>query len=202
MALLAWMFAMTSTTRQSSSSRLKARDPLDEPIVVNPWVVGVMAARRTAEAEAAVWREADTWIREEKLRKLSLLARRYKIDITHDHGWSLLALKLAEERYDGFRVVDREQGKKRGRPPGSTKIGGRDLVKAVFFERQPADRGISNACKRLTRKKGRWKNADPKSLETQYYAFLRSTKDLSDAAKANPFIQRLEQAARAATDKP
>jgi len=189
------------TSQRKRFSKSPDGDPLKEPIVKpQPLLVALMSNGKSPEAQAAMWRAADTWPIQEKYRKLGLLACRYKIDVSSNDGWILLALRLAEEIYEGFRVVEVPQpAKRRGRPSGSTKIGGLDLVKAVELAKLPTDRGILDACRRLTRR-GRWKNENPKSLQTQYYAHLRKMKKVLEAAneawEADPLIRRLEEAAK------
>jgi hypothetical protein len=193
---LAWVFAMT---RRNLSAGNKC-DPLDEPIVrIDPLILGLLAHRKTPEGRTAIWREADAWVIDQKIAKLVLLAQRHGFYGAKDSGW-LLALRLAEERFDGFRVVDGppKKARKVGRPLGSTKIGGIELVKAVESARRANDCGIKEACKILTRK-GPWKNENQASLQTQYYVWLREAKAKMakmKAFRADPLMRRLERAAR------
>jgi hypothetical protein len=175
-------------------------DPLDEPIVrIPPVLLGLLGSRKSPEERSAIWREAELRLIEQRLAKLRLVAQRYGIAVGTDGAWILAtALQLAEERFEGLRVVDAPR-KRRGRPVGSTKIGGLDLVKAIDFARLPDDRRLLDACTRLTRKRGgRWEGENPQSLETQYYTWHRDMKARLKAGAAAPLGRRLERAAKAA----
>jgi hypothetical protein len=175
-------------------------DPLDEPIVrFPPVLLGLLGSRKSPEERSAIWREAELWLIERRLAKLRLVAQRYGIDVGTDGAWILAtALQLAEERFEGLRVVDVPK-RRRGRPLRSTKIGGVDLVKAIDFARLPDDRRLLDACTRLTRKRGgRWEGENPQSLETQYYTWHRNMKAQLKAGAADPLIRRFERAAKAA----
>jgi hypothetical protein len=184
------------------ASDCRDSDPLDEPIVrIPPVVLGLLGSRKFPEERSAIWREAELWLIEQRLAKLRLVAQRYGIAVGTDGAWILAtALQLAEERFEGLRVVDASRKMRRGRPVGSTKIGGLDLVKAIEAGRRTDDRCLLDICTRLTRTPGRWKNHNPRSLETQYYAYLRSIKAKLKAAKAtpDPLMLRLKRAAKAA----
>jgi hypothetical protein len=182
------------------ASDCRDSDPLDEPIVrIPPVVLGLLGSRKFPEERSAIWREAELWLIEQRLAKLRLVAQRYGIAVGTDGAWILAtALQLAEERFEGLRVVDAPR-KRRGRPVGSTKIGGLDLVKAIDFARLPDDRRLLDACTRLTRKRGgRWEGENPQSLETQYYTWHRDMKARLKAGAAAPLGRRLERAAKAA----
>jgi hypothetical protein len=185
-------------------SKRRNSDPLVEPIfAISPLLLALLGSKKSPEERSAMWREADLWVMEQRLAKLRLIAQRYGIDVTTDGPWLLLTLlRLAEERFEGLRVVDdaSPRRRRRGRPRGSTKIGGLDLVKAIDSARLPDDRRLLDACTRLTRKRGgRWEGESPQSLETQYYAWHRDTKAKLASAAADPLIRRLERAAKAAT---
>jgi hypothetical protein len=83
-------------------------DPLDEPIVrIPPVLLGLLGSRKSPEERSAIWREAELWLIEQRLAKLRLVAQRYGIAVGTDGVWILTtALQLAEERFEGLRVVD------------------------------------------------------------------------------------------------
>jgi len=174
-------------------------DPLGEPIFRQSILSIALTFHGHPEPEmAAIWREVEQWVLNEKIKKLQLLARRYDIDLTEGSGFARLAFRIAEECIEGFRVVDQRPRARKGRPAGSTKVGGLDLVKAIERLRGSEPKiSVSSACKRLVRRPGRWKNESASSLETRYYEWFRQIKKMiaqgKQAQETDPLFVRLRQ---------
>jgi hypothetical protein len=158
-------------------------------------VVGLLAHGRAPEERAAIWREARCWQLEHKIAKLRAIAQEQGIDTTH-RDW---LISLAEKAYL------QPPKRKRGRPRGSTKIvGGIELVKAIELNRR-LHKSVLQTCEWLTRHLPPWRNQNPRSLQTQYYQWLREVRQLREnrpSSYNDSFFDRLEHAALAARNAP
>jgi hypothetical protein len=195
--------------KRQNQSRPRLEGPLAEPIVLSLLVVGLIAEghRDCPAASKAVFEEAFNWIERLKYKKLLLLAERYGVDVSKRGGWQLVALRLAEEFLDGFRVVD-HLPKGKGRPRGSGKIDRSRLGQAVDIEmavaervkatcgREPNKRStVIEACRKLASdRKGPWKGSRPASLKTRYFEECREQNRIRNAPKSD-FLTALEDAA-------
>jgi hypothetical protein len=110
---------------------------------------------------------------EEKLRKLLVLGDHLGIPFENEiDSWGVvIALALAEEFVEGFRVVEKLP-RKRGRPKGSGRVALGPLVDAVDGLKARG-KSVKNACQILSRKP-EWKQLNAASLEARYYEQKRS----------------------------
>lgn len=130
-------------------------------------------------------------ISRQRLERLSLLARHYKVAWGNEGCEYILLLRLAEDFIEGFRVELSNQPKVGavGRPRGSQKIGGFELVKEIDIITFQTKGTVSDACKALSRRKGKWFGSRPSSLETRYYEWCRMTKAI--LAKKDPVVDKI-----------
>jgi hypothetical protein len=154
----------------------KAKDPLKEPIVrrdrpARNWLEFSESARTAIsrgsderrvvadQSMRAMIAREEKRLTKLKAERLALLAKRYGALKNGQSDWQALAMRLAEEKFAGFRVVERPD---RGRPRGDY---GRLWIEV---ERRPRSTTIADACRELVRPGARWAGKKPKSLEARY----------------------------------
>jgi hypothetical protein len=108
-------------------------------------------------------------------QKMVALAQHYRALSGDDVDWKAMAIGLAFDHVPGFQIVD-TPSRKRGRP-------GRwdfsfEFYRAVLQLLDEGQASVANACRILSRRKGRWNGINPTTLETRFHADKRKIAQL------------------------
>jgi hypothetical protein len=182
------------TRKGVKSAKGSATIELSTPIP-SPWLIATLTAGGYPDqspAQRAIYEAAGGWEAKQKLDKLYLLLPLYGIAPNDPNCWLYLALRLAEERYEGFKVGVPNG---RGRPKGTRDADRFDLYLDVEVERRAEGCSIKEACVRLSnRKGGKWRKRPANSLATRYHELKKklpkqSVKDTVSSSKLVPFLE-------------
>jgi hypothetical protein len=169
--------------------------PIREAI---PFVEGTSLLGGYTEEGKANARRRDL---EELNRKLQVLAQHYEArGGDGEINWKRLAISLALAHVPGLQVVE-ELPRGRGRPkryvPSYERYALYSAILAILDEGEPS---VANACRRLSKREGKWRGANPRTLEARFHEDARTIRAMKlpppmsmtpEEREGNPFLALL-----------
>jgi hypothetical protein len=173
-----------------SSTELKAAaETLQRHILVS--LVKTKPGEQPAQPTIAEYDVAMKLLIEELLKRLGMLCEHYGLPSTYDvpnQQFQLLALSLARDLIPGFDLL--KVGEQRARPR-SVLTRYRALADAIEDVVAKSEVGIIEACRKLSKQAGHWKNERQKNLQAAYYRHKAALSE--DMARNALFIKSMDK---------